>query len=411
LDFVRSVASLGVDRGIDRFVRYCFVERHGQNMLAVPVGRVGVRDRVSAQVPVLAQLDGWTSRVRQAKSLPATPAALLRRLEEAQFELALRSSPQGLLRVLVALAELERAVALSSELRKVAALPVAGLDSRHWVPALDDGSVEFRLALALASQRDRVTLPLSDRDRIANRPACFLRSVQLSDTRPSRDGLRRLDWSTSSARVEGLGRRPLDDVLAAFLQLRIIDSADVSPPESMLQVGVQPAFELRRPCPYEDVVAYVTGRVDDRRLGELIAACLMLDYSAAAGAAQPQPHARTSLPLPAHCLLAPFFHGRPLSPALDNGQSGVRLRPDASWVSLLLARQVEEVAQDALRRLRIARFTPLVTSASALARGVDGRRLAASLCFPMSDFGARILLARVALRAPADVVQPQPAKE
>jgi CRISPR-associated protein Csx17 len=48
LDFARAVATLGVDRGITAFERHLFVDRLGQNPLAIPVGRVEVRRRPGA---------------------------------------------------------------------------------------------------------------------------------------------------------------------------------------------------------------------------------------------------------------------------------------------------------------------------------------------------------------------------
>ncbi len=86
LDFVRSVASLGVDRGISGFVRYAFVERHGQMMLAVPVDHVTARS--SAEAPLLGQLDAWLDRVRSAKNLPQGIRAFVRRVEAAQYLVA-----------------------------------------------------------------------------------------------------------------------------------------------------------------------------------------------------------------------------------------------------------------------------------------------------------------------------------
>lgn len=68
LDFARAAASLGVDRGIEAFARHALVERHGQSMLAVPVGRFAVTAR--PQIPVLRQLDGWLDRVRGTSRLP-----------------------------------------------------------------------------------------------------------------------------------------------------------------------------------------------------------------------------------------------------------------------------------------------------------------------------------------------------
>ena len=59
LDFTRAIASLGVERGIDSFERYSFLERRGQSYVALPSGNLSVRyqPRVALLEPVARWLE------------------------------------------------------------------------------------------------------------------------------------------------------------------------------------------------------------------------------------------------------------------------------------------------------------------------------------------------------------------
>jgi CRISPR-associated protein Csx17 len=65
LDFVRAVASLGVNRGINSFERYALLQRRGDSISATPKGRIRVQPRPRARL--LNDLDAgdWLSRFRQ----------------------------------------------------------------------------------------------------------------------------------------------------------------------------------------------------------------------------------------------------------------------------------------------------------------------------------------------------------
>ena len=87
VDFVRATATLGVDRSVDEFVRYLISVRNGQNVLAVPIGRFKVSDRVRPEADLLRQLDDWVGRARSNKA-PGALTAALNALDRAQFAVA-----------------------------------------------------------------------------------------------------------------------------------------------------------------------------------------------------------------------------------------------------------------------------------------------------------------------------------
>jgi CRISPR-associated protein Csx17 len=406
IDLARAAASLGVDRGISAFVRHAFVERLGRSMLAVPVGRVAVRER--PEVQVVGALDGWMAAARRGSNPPAAVAAALRRVDAALMALALDGGPRRLQDVLVAAAEADMAVGQAASFRERAGLrPIGGLGAADWLPRLHDGSAELRVAAAIASQHDQdAALRL------------LLRPVQ-----PDERG--RLGW-TLGPPVPGLGVAPLPAVLARALARRVLEVAgtarhaqrpggDAAAPQAtpggqpdVARIGVQTAYRWRLPAPLEDVAAWLDGRLDEARLERLVRALLLLDWRGATGA-NPLTGSTAIPPLqrpphPAWALLAPFFHGRPASPPVHHHQAAgpdgqpaaVTLIPQASWPAQLAAGRVEPVVSAALRRLRIARLDPVIRDPAAVAAGVPGERLAAALLCPISSAAAAALLRRVA---------------
>src|SRR5205814_3845970 len=102
LDFVRAVASLGVDRGVAGFTRYVITERLGQNPLAVPVGRYAV-PQLTGPVGLLDEPDRWLDRIR-GSAPPGEVDQCLRRTDAAIFEVAARGTePETMRNVIVAL--------------------------------------------------------------------------------------------------------------------------------------------------------------------------------------------------------------------------------------------------------------------------------------------------------------------
>jgi CRISPR-associated protein Csx17 len=152
-DFARAVAELGVDRGIDAFQRYGFLERNGQANLATPLGRFEVRERPRARL--IHEFDRWFDALRRATSdAKRTPPRFIRALshvEEASFQVCASGQPADLQATLVALGAAEAELAQSPRFREEHALrPLISLSER-WASECDDQSAEFELAVALAS--------------------------------------------------------------------------------------------------------------------------------------------------------------------------------------------------------------------------------------------------------------------
>lgn len=387
-EMVRAVATLGVDRGIETFVRHVFVDRLGQSPLAVPVGRVHVRDALD--VPLLSRLDPWVDRVRRGKKMPATVATALRRFDTAAFGLAARGGPAALQETLTAAADLETAVGCATAFQKGPPdlRPIQGLAASAWVPRLDDGSAEFRLAVSLASQHDRGGACLR----------WLLRPVTRSRSTPG------LVWSEAPAPVVGLGHRPIHGVLALAHVRRSVEArtssdgqdAPLVSDEREAGIGVQTGYQWRIAAPGIDVARFAADDLDDARLGDWLGALLLLDW-----VNQPIDISRwftpsrdwVALAPTAWVLLAPFFHGRPITISND---TRVHLRPEADWPVRLASGAVVPVVDAALRRLRIAHLEPALADAGILQRtGPSGPRLAAALLSPITTQDAAALIRRI----------------
>lgn len=391
VDAVRAVSALGIDRGIVAFSRHLIVQRRGQSRLAQAVGRVEVRERPT--VTILAQADGWVSRLRAAGGSPAIRQAL-GAYDRAVWAAATRDRPDAYMEVLAAVAACEVAAGASAKARsRLQPIDVLGAD--RWWPAVDDGSVEVRLAGALASARDG--------------DGASLRHLLRPQARE-----RRLTWRERGAPVEGFGRRPVVAVLADALVARVVallsgtsgssvsatsaaggEGRSTTDPELQEGTrGVQPAFERWSvQAQLSDVAAFVAGDIDWRRFERALGALLVLQGWENVREGRSGQGAAERMPPPGFALLAPFFF--PGSIELRRGET-VRLSPEAHWPHLLRAGRIGVVLREALVRLRMARREPLVASddegLGVLGAGLDPQAVAASLLVPIGQVAAARLL-------------------
>ena len=155
----RAVAGLGVSRGILEFIRYGYQQRNNQaTHFAVPLGRFRVPDRMPATSSCLDDLDRWLSSLhrkahpaddRAAKSSPARLTSVYRRLKESLFSVVHeQTTARQWQDVLLRLGDMEAVMRRGSGF---GAQPVPLLRP-EWVAVSDDGTAEFRLALAFALQ-------------------------------------------------------------------------------------------------------------------------------------------------------------------------------------------------------------------------------------------------------------------
>ena len=268
LDLVRAVKRLGTARGIKAFQRYGYIERNGQSNLAVPLGRFDVAERKSEHLACIDDLDLWLRRLRREardRNAPARLTTVEKRLVDALFAVAERpETPAVWQRVLVLLANTEEIMAHGSGF---AAGPVPRLRP-EWVSASDDGSPEFRLALAFALQA-------SDFHRIRKTPVDPIRQhwLPLDRKQPRRFATTGAD---SMARLEVLpevvmhGRSGLTDAVA-LVERRLVEASQSKGRHLPLKAAPSVAASIA------DLTALLSGQVDINRTLALARALMALE--------------------------------------------------------------------------------------------------------------------------------------
>ncbi len=154
LDAARSVAQIGLSRGIGSFERYSIIQPDKKMPYqATPLGRIHAPSQPRRDLVDDLDRDGWLTSAQQLiaskKKAPARARMIMRRLENALFQMtdANRTS-EGIRDALVALGELVGWMATNPSIRKALKPPPAM--SPAWIRMADDGSSEFRIAATLA---------------------------------------------------------------------------------------------------------------------------------------------------------------------------------------------------------------------------------------------------------------------
>lgn len=354
LEFARAVSTLGVDRGIDAFERYVFLKRRGRAFSALPVGCVPVRHQ-----PQAALLDEIALLLESAGRIKKAPVSLergLRRLEQAMFACSLQPAPRAFQNVCLALAGLD-ALPVIRNYRK----PFWGLSTR-WIDLCDDGTVEVRLAAALASLDDARQDLRNPAGRIG--PArCQIQAV---------DARKPNLWAEKNA-VLWHGSS-LYDRLGNLLLRRMMEAQRQSVPENafIADVAVHP----------EDALALALGQVETQRLEGLFRAFACIDFR------KPEqkmpgwknPVIRRGIPHIWRVLKLAHLPPR----TLRNALGGELMRPEPRVGRLLWAGRLAEACRLAEHRLRVSGLAPRrVRHMAQAGEGLKARAVLASLLVPV----------------------------
>lgn len=363
LDFARAVSALGVDRGIETFVRIGFHVRNGLAYYATPLGRFAAREVPAARL--LDDIDRWVERFlhkTKGKNVPARVTASRRRLEQALFEAAGTGRVAG---VLLRLGEVEAALARSLPFTAKSFLgPVPHLPS-SWASAVSDGSVEQRLAASLASRRGMRArlLPLDETGRSYGR-------------------------GDSSGVV--FTERPLIENLHALLFREHV--------ESLEEQGEPPSEPLRARCSLTDIAQFIEGTVDDVLIERWLRALVLLE-----GELTPELNRDGVLPRAAYAVLALVHHRRIGDEWLPR---------TVEYLPRACAGDAEGATRAAIRRLNAsARPLPVAALTEPANRM---RRIAAALAFPLTRSQRRTLESMVlpsSDNADTKTVTPEPPQE
>jgi CRISPR-associated protein Csx17 len=357
VDFARAVVTLGVDRGLDAFQRYGFLQRFGKLYFATPLQRVRVERNVRADL--LSDIDAWLDRFRgkavPSSTAPASVTRAFREIEEAILHLCKNDRAENLQGILIALGACERALARSESWATENVHPIFGLTSR-WLREANTGSAEFRVAAALAS-----TSGVFGNNFVPLR--AHLESIEIAGGTTKHWAKWLENLSNDVVWREG----SLVDTLNAVFSRRLMLAQ---------QSGAETNLADRSVCPvhFSDLAAFIEGETDDDLIGELLWGLALIDWQAVkpedlpTALSEPEIAPSAFYALLKICFAPPLPDERsiPLTAAIHRRAS----RGDGASASELAA-----------RRLRASGFAPAVEKIPVT--GTLAQRTAAALLFPI----------------------------
>lgn len=378
-DFIRSVVSLGTDRGLTGFSRFAFVERRGQGYAAVPSGQISTEYR---PIEILEEIDPWLRQLR-FKALEDNAPARLRQcqkaVDDAIFKYCRDGQKKSLQDILIACSNAELVIAQNLNLQKgLHPLPVL---SSRWFKACEDGSVEYRLAAAIALLHTKV-----DDSHTIPPLRCYLS--------PQKQDGGRFIWDPESLTMVW-GRTTLERNLSAILQRRCQDA--------QIKVGSSAPVGGCRKALLSSIHHYISGNVRNDRLSDLIRALSHLRRPSGhnyhfPGDSRLAPPAINRL----YALCKLTMHHKPLPLPNENGDYAL-VHPRVSMLARLRAGDGMAAVRLAEKQLRSRGYRLIGTSGA----GRQGRlpgfiypktilpRIASALLFPLGDGAVRYLMQSV----------------
>jgi CRISPR-associated protein Csx17 len=363
LEFAEAAASLGTDRGIAAFVRYSLLKRRGDSYVALPIGRVPVHEQKDSDLlqeldRVLQTVDHF-ARGFKSNAPPAQFASRRRQIDAAIYDFALRGGTQRFQQILAALGRLEqffaqRSLSLDPKLRA----PLSGLSPR-WLLAANDGSLNYRIAVALASI-----------SRTGGVGGIRANLAPIEPTKP-------WTWAAGKGQLAFQGSS-LPERLVSVLRRRLIDA-------ERLNCESLPLWSTVTVAP-EDAAGFLgLENVDESLIEQLLFGLTLVDWHDSAlepvRAELYRSWERRGTIIPRnYALLKHLF------------QPQVEVRPELSILSLLMAGRTKAACEVAHRRLRNAGLAPRDAN---FPDEQDAVRLAASLLIPIHSIES---LSRLVLR-------------
>jgi len=385
IEFARAVAGLGTDRGLSGFVRYSFLRRSGKAFIAAPQGRFEITHRPDVHLLEALEKGGWLDNFRRAcKSTKPSPPqrfpSALRRLDTAIFNYCRYGGKSRFAAILAALGGIERELALipgnTVGNRNIHPVPLLSPD---WIGVCNEGSPEFRIAVALASIHERKRKGVRTGVEAVR---CNLEPVERRGWRYAwADNTRAVLWSYGGLCLN----------LSSVLERRLVDSARNNLRE--LPLGSLHSVSLA------DVAMFLNGRTNDQWLEHFLWGAILVDHQGPwprpAGPAEFGPR----LPR-AYALLKLLFLPRRF--ALKSQSDGEPIRPEPAILGRLRAGDINGACEIAARRLRASGFVPMPGCLPSgrhrtldFAENIDPMRLAAALLIPIKE---TVRLKRLVLR-------------
>lgn len=404
LDAARSVAQLGIARGISAFERYTLIQPDAKMPYqATPLGRF----RPPSGRPhsdLIADLDAgewlaWARRLAREKTAPARAREAMRRLEDALFEMTRGEGAQPVQAALSALGGFVDWLANSRAGREKGSPPPRFRP--EWLWRADDRSPEFRVAEALASLGwpalpERSAIPESaadpEEDEPVDAPSAAEKTADevahvrqaprmtahLAPVAEHSVARRHRRWAETDQPTVVWGAGGLVANMIAVLERRLVEQAMRGLDDKPLAGSVG--------CRTADIAAFLHPGFDDARCAALLAGLVW---------AQPRGFelkGEDATPLPfAYAALKPLF-----SPDATLRETWLlppsgRLPVPPGLTARLRRGDVDGAVRDGLARARASGlaspFDParLRLGSTRFGAGVDPRRLAAALLIPLRD--------------------------
>jgi CRISPR-associated protein Csx17 len=369
LNAARAIFRLGIARGVSQFNRFGYLERNGQSTFAVALGRIRVHTNRFEYL--ISDLESWLEKLQRQARDNLSPACLRiaeRSLMGSIFEALTRgdyaqpstSRWQSILHSSLEIEKIQRAGTA------IDAGPIPLLRP-EWLVAINDNSVELRLAVAMASaasEFDRQGYPV---DSIRHHwlpivPGRFPK-FNKSERALAKD-----------PRVVITGRDVLGDC-AAVVERRIIEAEKLGKRSLPLVPHRNCGASL------EDIQQFIIGAVDDRKLFGLARALMALKWNQVRkehiGNLEKPTQSGTGLLPDDSWLMLRLVH---LPRALNDG----RLIPvESSVTRLLQSGQSTRAIEISTRRLQSVGIKPPVSFG--YVNQTTARRWAAALVFPLSQ--------------------------
>lgn len=360
LEFAEAVSSLGIDRGVSEFVRYSLLKRRGDSYVALPAGHFSVQDRSESDLireldPLLRKVDRFLGGFNEP---PAQYSHARRRIDEAIFDVLLHGGAARVKSLIMALGTMEQLIVQRdiSKSPKLSA-PLSGLSPR-WLLAMDDGSIEVRIAASLASIRGK--------DGVG----------------PIRANLAAVDpdkpwsWAKNKGQSAWLGSS-LAAKMASVLERRMMDAQRLNCECNPLHGYI--------PLMAEDIAAFIEGDIDERAIGDLLFGLTWVrwdnqqdveEFMSTLMERWAIPVASCTIPR-SWTLLKLLFLPVSLRPP---GRKEIIVRPELSILPLLLAGRMDDACVIASRRLYSAGLSP---TRSHFPESSNSERIAAALLLPL----------------------------
>jgi CRISPR-associated protein Csx17 len=361
VDASQALSHLGTARGVTAFERFGYAERNGQSNLAVPLGRWEVAQRPSARL--LGEITPWVDELRHkadSNVAPESLGAMARRIDDALLTLSREPGlPFRWGELLVRIGETEDLLASRPKFTAEARLKPAPRLSMDWIDLARDGSVEFRLAAAIASQ---VAPTRANKTLGPIRANCI--PLDLERRQPM--------FSTGAGALlkdpAVVWTGDLITSLASIAQRRLVDGARLGLGGFPLVGKVFPSLD--------DVNLFIGRATDDARIAALARGLMALDWEKCGAEHRIQISKNSSAGRPS--ALHALFRLMHLAEPLDDLKIGL----DRAPLRLLLAGRLDGAARVALQRLVSSGLRPKVYLVAGSA--VLARRLAASLSIPIA---------------------------